>query len=530
MTITKRMPTIVGVCFLLAILTGQAHSEVDPARRLGVVSFCGPLRVRPNMAIEFTGAITHDGMAGRRVTVKLFMRGTDQQKWINTNVTADVTLTCDKDKRSGIQGFMLKMTSRDTEKLPLGRYIFRAAIDPEDDDNDPADNAAYTNPVIVTDKQIRILLVSGDSGWEFRYLQNYLLRKSHMFRVSVWLQNADKDANRKASSKGMALPGLPNTLMRLVGRKDRPDSGYDLVILCDPKYGSDGFDKAFLNLLASYVRNHGKGLCYVAGDRNTSNMAGKDKDVMTPLARMLPVVLAANTTDQATRIKNKPKARPLDVTQYGLDHPLTQLGAAGKASEKIWKLLPGVFWTYPITRIKPSARVLIENTNPARRTLNGKPEPVLAAHAYGSGRVAYLGTNATWRWRSLDDGSFYRRFWGNMAEHLAVRITRNAVLTTGGERFAVGRRITVDAAVLDPSNGFRPLKANEFVILITSVATGRTTRELTLKLVKGKPGRFRGAVDNLPAGAYSLTPKPKPDRRHDPYSQAAKRIIVASPR
>ena len=54
------------------------------------------------------------------------------------------------------------------------------------------DNEARAR-VRVTDEKIRVLLVSGDSGWEFQYLRNRLLRNPHKYLVSIWQQNADLD-------------------------------------------------------------------------------------------------------------------------------------------------------------------------------------------------------------------------------------------------------------------------------------------------------------------------------------------------
>lgn len=513
-------------------LDAEAMAKI---KRLRMMSLRGPTQVRPGMAIEFAGTIAHDGMAGRNVTVRLFRREVDQKKWTDANVTTDVALKATKDKDSdedrdtAAQDFTLKITPEESEKLALGRYVFRAVVEAQDDEKDPDDNTADTQPIIITNKRTHILLVSGDAGWEFQFLRNYLLRTPDMFRISVWQQNADKEINQVAST-GMKLARLPESLAKLMGTGDPANPGYDLVILYDPKPDVEGFDAEFVKNLQTYVRVHGKGLCFIAGNKYTDNLLRADK-IMTPLAAMLPVKISADTVDAVRRIESqRPEPWPVRVTPYGMDHQLTRLGTSGKTSEQLWQLMPGIFWTHPVAKAKLSARVLLENTNPARRTVDNEPEPIMAAHSYGSGRVVYLGIDATWRWRSVEDGFFHRRFWGNMVEYLATSSARNLVITTGGTKFSSDKRIKVEVDAYDPANDYKPLEAKEFVMLLDPVATGRATRELTLKPVEGRPGHFEVTIDAPPTGKYDLMPKQMPGGESNQSVRVVKRIIVEAPR
>jgi len=524
---------------LFSLCVGRSLDAEAMARikRLRMMSLRGPTQVRPGMAIEFTGTIAHDGMAGRNVTVRLFRRQADQ-KWsqaVNTNVTTDVALKATKDKDTGedrdtaAQDFTLKITPEESGKLALGRYVFRAVVDEQDDEKDLEDNAADTQAIVITNKRTHILLVSGDAGWEFQFLRNYLLRTPDMFRLSVWQQNADKEINQVAST-GMKLARLPETLAKLMGTGDPTHPGYDLVILYDPKPGVEGFDAEFVKNLRTYVRVHGKGLCFIAGNKYTDNLL-RDDEIMGPLAKMLPVKISADTIDAIRHIESqRPEPWPVRVTAYGLDHQLTRLGTSGKTSEQLWQLMPGVFWTHPVAKAKLSARVLLENTNPSRRTVDNEPEPIMATHSYGSGRVVYLGMDATWRWRSVEDGFFHRRFWGNMVEYLATSSARNLVITTGGTKFSADKRIKVEVDAYDPSNDYKPLEAKKFVMLLDPVETGRTTRQLTLKPVEGRPGHFEVTIDAPAVGKYDLVPKQMPGGESNQSERVVKRIIVEAPR
>ena len=382
-------------------------------------------------------------------------------------------------------------------------------------------------------KRRNILLIGSDAGWDFRYLRNHLIRLDKRFSVSVWQQNASAELNQKAST-GPKLNRLPNSLMALIGTKDASRPGYDLVILHDPKPVADGFDVEFVKLLQKYVRVHGRGLCYIAGNKYTEIMLNKGDPIMVPLAGMLPVMIAPNTAEGMKRIRNEkvpPKAWPLRVTRQGLDHRITDWGmSGGKTPRECWQAMPSLFWTHPVAQIKPAARVLLESTDPTKLTIDKKPGPGLAVHCYGTGRVAYLGTNATWRWRAVQDGYFYRRFWNNMVEYLADTSARNMVIATGGACFSTDEKITIEVEVYDPDNDYRPLQAMRFAMLLDPVEAGRTTVELILTPVPDRAGCFKVIIDAPPVGKYDLMPKPMPGRRNDPTQRVVKRIITIAPR
>ena len=516
--------------------------SIDPEtrskiKRLRMVSLRGPTQVRPGMAVELSGTVAHDGLAGRTVTVRLERRQVDKTKWIDAEVNTDVTLKSTRDKDSGedlntaTQDVTLKITPEQSEKLALGRYVFRAVVDVQDDEDDGEDNATETQAVLVTNKRVHILLISGDAGWEFQYLRNYLLRTPDMYRVSVWQQNADKEINQVAST-GMKLPRLPESLTQLIGTGEPDKPGYDMVILHDPKPGVEGFDEAFVKNLRTYVHKHGKGLCYIAGNKYTDHLLPGDK-IFGPLAAMLPVKVSANTDSAVERIESqRPEPWPVRATQYGMDHQLTRLGTSGETTEHLWDLMPGVFWTHPVLKTKLTARVLLENTNPSRRTVDNEAEPVLVTHSYGHGRVVYVGTDATWRWRSVADGFFHRRFWGNMVEYLATSSARNLVITTGGTKFTTDKRIKIEVDAYDPDNDYKELEADEFVMLLDPVQTDRTTRELKLKPVEGRPGHFEVTIDAPPTGKYDLMPKTVPGTgtgSADEQDRTIKRIVIEPP-
>ena len=522
--------------------------DPTPPKKLSVVSLTGPSRIRPGSGVEFSASITHRGYAGQRVIVRLLSRPIDRNELTPTGVEETVTLKSTKKKddseiNESTEKAVLKLTPEDSEKfapedsekLTPKHYVFRAVIDPPDGEVKPDDKVkrddkwAETPPIRVTDKRIHVLLVSGDAGWEFQYLRNYLLRSPATHRLSVWQQNLDKKIDQIASSKEMKLDALPDSLGKLMGvGGDDPKPGYDLVILYDPKPGVEGFDAKFVDNLKTYVKR-GKGLCYIAGNKYTDYLL-RDDDIANPLKAMLPVKVSANTFSAVERIERQhPEPWQVRVTREGLDHQLTRLGSSSEKTRRDWDLLPGMFWTHPVAKAKRLAVVLLENTNPSRRTLDNKPEPVLAVHFYGDGRVVYVGMDATWRWRCVDDGFYHRRFWANCVEYLATSSARSMVITTGGSVFTSDKRITVNVEAYDPQNNYDPLVAKKLVLLMTPTDEEGDAVELVLLPVDGEDGNFRLTIDAPPVGTYDLTPKESLGGVADDESKIFKQITIGPP-
>jgi hypothetical protein len=223
--------------------------------------------------------------------------------------------------------------------------------------------------------------------------------------------------------------------------------------------------------------------------------------------------------------ETRPQAWPVRLTGYGLDHPITTLESPAEDNQKIWNVLPGVFNHQAVARRKPAARVLAEHSDPTRKTQSrDEPVPLIAVQNVGGGRVVYIGTDETWRWRFLSDGLYHRRFWGNVVRFLAPLHARQVMITTGGDRFSAGAKITVEVEAYDTA--YHPLKADEFTIRMIDRKTGNVETH-TLPAVDGKPGRFRAEITPAHTGTYELTCDPK---FADASKVASKQIVVHLPR
>ena len=515
-------------------LYAVAVGDPTPPRRLAVTGLQAPREVRRLASVEFTAMLSHRNMAGQTVRVRLMRRRGDRKEWTDTGVVKTVKLAApdaggagsDTGTDRGIQPVALHH-----EPDELGRFVYKAVIvaGPDAPGTGPGAAAAPTqNPdeaiVEVSDEKINILLVSGDAGYEFQYIKHILYRAGDRYRLSVWQQNADKDISQVAST-GMKLSRLPRELPELIGSPGgRGHPGYDVVILYDPQPTSGGFDEQFVDMLKTFVSSHGGGLCYVAGNKYSESVLPAEGPYKA-LMDLLPVVLAPNRIDLAERIGQRvPEPWPVHLTSYGLDHPVMRLGDSSDHTAQVWQVLPGIFWSHPVQKTKPAARALAVHSNPMRRTMRNKAEPLVVVQPLGAGRVLYVGSDETWRWRFVRDAYYHRRFWTNAVRFLASLKARKVVITTGGDRFAAGEKITIEVEAYDDQ--YRPVRDETFELKMTDLATDES-KELTLKAVdpKNRPGQYRATFVARHTGTYEL--KARGSDGGD--AQQGKQIIIELP-
>ena len=491
--------------------------DPTPPKNVSVTGLQAPREVRRGAHTEFSVVLAHRNLAGQQVRVRLLRRPAEASttrpagasEWTQTGIAKTVRLDGEGAAGSGAGGLLgaggvshgVQTVALEVEPETIGKFVYRAVVEPHPDERNVEDNHADA-PVDVSDEKIRVLIVSGDAGWEFQYIRNFLHRQPDLYRLSVWQQDADKEVNQLAST-GMKIDHLPRELAELAGSPGgKPYPGYDVVILCDPQPTLDGFDDNFTKLLRKFVEDHGGGLCYIAGGKYT-DLVLSAKGSYEDLSAMLPVVPAANTGDTVERILyRRPQAWPVQLTDYGLDHPITRLASTVADSSKVWQILPGIYWSHPVLKAKPLARVLAVSSNPARHTDRNEAEPVLATQPFGVGRALYVGFDETWRWRYAYEGRIHQAFWDNVVRYLASLRARQVVITAGGDQFSAGERITIEVEACDEN--YQPWKAESFDVEMVDAQSG-ASETIVCKAVPDKPGRYKATLRASRTGVFQLT-------------------------
>ena len=513
----------------IRVATVAVGDDVPP-QNVAVLELQAPVEVRRGSTIEMTAFLTNRNCGSENVKLTLKRRPAAGGKWADTGVSKQVRLVGAPDsERSEPQEVRLRVEATD-----LGEFVYKVETEPLEGEFSAEDNFA-TAKLKVSDAKIRVLLVSGDGGWEYVSLRRFLLRAPDRYAVSVWQQDADKEFNQEASSKDMRLTHLP--------RKRAELFKYEVVILYDPDYREGGFDGTLVGMLDDFVAYYHGGLCYIASNKHTDlNLTGTD-DVFKPLMYLLPVALDRQSLNIAARIHQaEPVARKVVPTAAGQDHASMRFGRNARDTLGIWDLLPGVYWWHPVRKLKPLATTLAVSSDRTAVTTAGsmRRTPLIAVQYYGKGRSMYMGFDETWRWLALSKGVYYRKFWANVVDFLAAGRfqKKRVIINTGADRFAVEEEVTITVEVYDPQ--YKPLADETFDVTLIDTATGeRETITLDRKAEEpgaekkdgesgGKkngslpPGHYRKKVTLKKEGTFRLTA-----RQDDPAykNEVAEKII-----
>jgi len=501
--------------------------DPTPTKNLTVLSLQAPREMRKGAKVDMSVKLSHRNLDGQEVTVKLYrtrMEGGQlvdvpttapadgaedapgdatapdeeidrpmfQEDWLFTGIETTVMLEPSDAAKSAarVQDVILKI---DEVPASLGTWKYKAVVEPLPQESNTEDNQSAPVQVSVIDSLINVLLISGDSGWEFQYLRNTIQRQPDLYRLSVWQQNAEKGVSQSASSPEMRLETLPRELPDLV-YNDQTKKGYHVIILYDPEYTENGFDHDFCRQLKTFVDQGKGGVLYIAGNKYTNDHLVLRDKAIGDLQDIVPVQLSANMTMMDLLTERQAEAWRVCLTLAGRDHQITRLGSSAEDAERVWGsarvggILPGIYWSHPVARVKPLAHVLLENSNP-RAASGGAMEPLLAVQMYGKGPVVYLGTDDTWRWRFVDDAAYYRQFWNNMLSFLAAQKSSRVTITTGGDRFTTDKPIGVDVEAYDAN--FQALTAPSFTIEVWNITGAQPVKVADLVLPQARETRVK---------------------------------------
>ena len=369
-------------------------------------------------------------------------------------------------------------------------------------------NNEWTHSIRALDRPMKILLVEQRARWEFKYLQALLLREKHV-QLSCYVVEADQEVTRGAHTP--YLPEMPNDRLSLFA--------YDAVIFGDVDLAACPANLA--EVMEQYVTAGGS-VIFLAG-KNHNPHTYRD----TGLARLLPVELHGNAVamqDAATGLRPQ-------LTAMGQVSPLLRLADA-TTNQRVWELLPELFWAASVGRAKPAAEVLLVDP---RFRLDSRPEsrPLLAWQPFGAGETVFLGTDQTWRWRTNIGAELHTRFWAQIVQRFAGRRMLEASGRTrlsGPQGVAPSHRpITLDARLF--AEDWQPLTTPSVAATVEGLrlvagegpvdepdSTGTSgspvvTRQLTMHPVAGQPGYYRGRVSALPPGNYRFRVE------HDPATE-----------
>ena len=136
---------------------------------------------------------------------------------------------------------------------------------------------------------------------------------------------------------------------------------------------------------------------------------------------------------------------------------------------------------------------------------------------YGLGKVLWIGTDGTWRWRHRVGDAYHHRFWGQAVRWAAsgklaagnrlVRFGPDRPKIDDGESARLRARFADDAPGVNPSLlvAARVFKASRDQKTPTSASIeGEAVAVVPLRPKLGEPRAFEGPAPPLPPGRYVI--------------------------
>jgi len=388
----------------------------------------------------------------------------------------------------GEDGILKRTTFRIVPKV-VGQYEYRARIENAGPELTHDDNSASA-AVRVVRQQIRVLMIAGAPSPEVQFLRNAFQRDEHV-EFAAWLQHSDP-GYRQAGDRPIAR--LPNDAEEL-GR-------YDALVLVDPDMQALG--PQWPDLIANFVGKEGGGLIFIPGELYSQQLFEADpaESAGGHWTRILPVVREPGLfrTEAEVRLATQ-STYALDLTPEGRGDPIFEFHPDPIRNRAILASLPGMYWSFPVTRARPGATVLARHGDPRMQNQHGR-HVLLASQLYGPGRTVFIGFDSTYRWRYLAE-TYFDGFWARLID----RVGRNKALggrfpfqvNLGksvyrvGDRVSVGVRFTEAAAVAEASGLAAELEIE-----------GQPPEPLVFERASDDPALLTATFPAERAGAYTL--------------------------
>jgi len=363
------------------------------------------------------------------------------------------------------QGAQLRGVRRGSIILDL-----KATVDPVEGEALSLNNE-FAFRVGASTRNRQLLILDGSSRWEIRYLRN-LFQRDPAWDVTSMLFGPGTDMPQVVRG---AEPGqFPDS--------EQAWAKYDAVILGEVPPQQLGPNDAYR--LREFV-SRGGGLIAIDGryDRLRSLAKGA-------IADLIPV--------QYIEGQPRPRVRVIRPTYLGLEQSVMNL--TGEASElsELWQLLPAPR-TAARVRALEGAEVWADAVG-----VDGREMPWLVTRLFGAGRVFYVSTDESWRWRYKVADRFHAKFWNQLLA-AAIQPPYSAQdefvsIATDRIEYAIGEMPRIRVRLQNPQGD----PVGDATVDALFVKDNHVVA--TIPLISEDPlrGTYEGSAASLPAGAYTV--------------------------
>jgi hypothetical protein len=388
----------------------------------------------------------------------------------------------------GEDGILKRASFRITPRV-MGQYEFRARVEDAGPELTKEDNVA-TAAVRVVRQQIRVLLIAGEPSPEVQFLRNALMRDQHV-EFAGWIQHSDPGYRQPGDRPITRLPSNETELRH-----------YDALLLVDPDLRALGVQ--WPEMIQHFVGQEGGGLIFVAGELYSQQLF-EGADSKAPggdWTRILPIVRDPGLYRSEAEVRlSSQTTYILDLTPEGRGDPVFEFHPDPIRNRAILTSLPGMYWSFPVTRARPGATVLARHGDPRMANQHGR-HVLLASQLYGPGRTVFIGFDSTYRWRYLAE-DYFDGFWARLVD----RVGRNKALGgrfpfqvhLGKGVYRVGERVSAGVRYTDPA-----ALAEAADLTAELEIAGQPPEPIRFEKSPDDPGLLTTAFPAQQAGAYSL--------------------------
>lgn len=356
-----------------------------------------------------------------------------------------------------------------------------------------AENNQRSFGVDLLDRPIRTVYFDGYPRWEYRYVKNLLIREGSINSSNLLLA-----VERRFLQEG-------DELLRTIPRSSEEWAPFDVVMMGDLR--PDLFTTEQLQQIREHVAMRGGGLLWIAGSGSTPGAWAE-----TPLADLLPFAMGSGSG-----VRGGASVRAWDRTVVVRPTPASErLGLLNLAQPRGWPAQlasPDTGWSQlrwaqriEQSALKPSAEVLALAVPTDGQS---DPTPLVMTMRYGAGRVIYVATDETWRWRYARGETLQERFWLPLVRLLArdsvARTGMPAVLELSQSVVPVEQPVRIAVRLLDQSL----VDAAPGSIRIRLVPVGENSvgrAPVGLRLQQESDGVARGGVRTYAGAWVALEP------------------------
>jgi len=477
------------------------------------ISYDAHERVLPGDPFEVKARLRAVGLAGRSVTARLAQVPLEES---GKEVSApDISLDQQQEVLIAGPAEDLMVTFLVPGIKVAGRYGLQLSLEGRGAAREAADSVRRFQ-VEVVDRKIKVLLIAGGPGREFRFLRS-VLRRDKRVDLTTWLQS---------SAVEKAKDDYPHTLSAFPENKEQLYD-FDCVVALDPDWSVLSENQA--GLLADWVAEQAGGLIVVPG-RVYAGSAVQNWLADPNLAKLqalypvefMPVLFQAEDVGRKWS-----RVRPVDLTREGMESDFLRLNDNAADSHRIWTTqFDGVYGTLPVRGAKPGASVLARHIDPEAEAAGIDPV-FLAEQFFGSGRVFYVGSGELWRLRQVDEGHF-ERFYTQLIDHVSKQrlqrgSRRGGMLLLERNEYHVGDNVPLAADLKNARD--EPLEAETVNLYVHAPST---QQPIQVKLLPNpvRKGTFIGQLIVKREGDYRLE-LPLPDAAEAPLVKSIKVTAAA---